>query len=185
MTLEPVEVQDPEVIREIVFGLRVEAWRSVGVLLDGTFPADVCEDDHEDHSLHWVIRGGDRIVAAARMCVHDSIAALPDAEFFVGLELDAAPPLAALNRLVVDPEYQHRGFSYALDQIRIRKAAELGCRSVWGVAPPIRWGPLQRQGFQVVAPVNPTSSPRWLRIIQAARAPELPEIRRKIMMLPL
>jgi GNAT superfamily N-acetyltransferase len=182
VTLQPELVDDADLMREVVFGLRVESWKSVGVLIEGSYPPDVCQDDHDEHALHWVVRDGGRLVGAARMCMHDAVASLPDAGFFLGMEAATGPPIAALNRLVVHPEYQRRGISHALDQIRIRTAAELGCRSVWCVAPPIRWGPLQRQGFQEEGPVDLSDPPPWIEVMRRAGVPEIP---RKVMVLAL
>jgi GNAT superfamily N-acetyltransferase len=185
MTLQPARVDDARVIREIVFGLRVESWKSVGVLVDGAYPADVCQDEHDEHALHWAVTDAERVVGAARMCIHNRVEELPDAGFFLGLEDAALPPIAALNRLVVHPRYQRRGLSHALDQIRIREARERGCRSVWCVAPPIRWAPLQRQGFEVLAPVDLSRPPGWMEVIRGGRGPDAPEIPRRVMVLAL
>ncbi len=185
MTPQLIQPEETDLLREVVFGLRIESWKSVGVLRDGSFPADVCEDEHDEHAMHWVVRDGGRLIAAARMCVHDDVRSLPDAGFFIGVGIDPPAPIASLNRLVVHPEYQRHGLSHTLDQIRIRQAREIGCRSIWCVAPPIRWAPLQRQGFTIVAPVNLASPPRWIEAIQASRAPDAPEIPRKVMALSL
>jgi GNAT superfamily N-acetyltransferase len=182
VTVQPELVNDADLLREVVFGLRVESWKSVGVLVEGSYPPDVCLDAHDGHALHWVVRAGGQLVGAARMCVHDTLESLPDAGFFRGMEAATGPPIAALNRLVVHPEFQRRGISLALDRIRVRKAAELGCRSVWCVAPPIRWGPLQRQGFEAVGPVDLSDPPAWIEVMRQAGVPEIP---RRIMVLAL
>lgn len=182
MTLRPTLVDDADLLREIIFGLRVESWKSVGVLVDGAFPADVCHDEHDEHALHWAIRDGDRLVGAARMCVHDRVESLPDAGFFLGMEAAAVPPIASLNRLVVHPDYQRRGLSHALDQIRIQQARDMACGSVWCVAPPIRWEPLRRQGFETLAPVNLSRPPEWIEVMRESGVPEIP---RNVMVLPL
>jgi GNAT superfamily N-acetyltransferase len=182
MSLQPVLVEDADTLREIIFGLRVESWKSVGVLIDGTYPPDVCRDEHDEHALHWVVRDGERLAGAARMCIHDDVASLPDDGFFLGMEAAAAPPIASLNRLVVHPAYQRRGLSRELDRIRIQKAREMSCRSVWCVAPPIRWEPLRQQGFEEVAPVDLSRPPRWIEVMRQAGVPEIP---RRIMALTL
>jgi hypothetical protein len=92
------EVHDDATKREIIFGLRVESWKSVGVLTGNNFPADICLDEHDEHAMHWAIDEGGQLIAAARMCIHTEIHQLPDAGFFEKLTISAAPPFAAVNR---------------------------------------------------------------------------------------
>jgi GNAT superfamily N-acetyltransferase len=175
------EVHDDETKREIIYGLRVESWKSVGVLTGSNFPADICLDEHDAHAMHWAIEEGGQLIAAARMCIHTEIHQLPDAGFFEELTINAAPPFAAVNRLVVHPDYQRRGLARKLDEIRIRKARALGCGSVLVIAPPIRWRPLEQLGFEFVGAVNLSSPPDWLKRIAATT----PQIERRVMMLRL
>lgn len=177
----PFEVRDRTLVDHIVLDLRVEAWRSVGVLREGEFPPDICCDKHDEHATHWAVAEEERVIAAARMCIHDTLAALPDAGFFLNLPREIEPPVAAINRLVVKADHQRRGLARRLDEVRIERALEMNCRSVIVVAPPIRWRPLEQLGFESLGTVNLSAPPDWLRRIAATT----PQIERRVMLLQL
>jgi len=159
----PFEVQDSVTLGEIIHSLRVASWRSVGVLPEAGFAAGVCGDEHEAHSLHWAVKDDDRVVAAARLCVHGELSELPDSGFYEGLGFPVPAPIAVLSRLVVHPDYQRRGISKKLDSVRVAAAKALGCSSVIGTASPPRVRPLEDQGFRAVSPANLTAAPDWLK----------------------
>jgi hypothetical protein len=79
--LEPEQANDGATL-EAIYQLRVAVWQSVTPQASSLFPDGRLTDSHDFHSLHWVIRDGAQVLAAARLCVHHSIAELPDAQLY-------------------------------------------------------------------------------------------------------
>ncbi len=113
-----------------IYRLRVAAWRS----RTDYFP-DIAEwqDSHDATACHWAIRDGERIVAAARLTIHDRLADAPSAEIYEGvLPADLAGPIAVMTRLVVARSHGGQGLSRLLDVARIDHARASGCRHILG-----------------------------------------------------
>lgn len=128
--------------------LRYEVWSAEGVEL--TKPeTGMIADSHDDHAMHWGVFDGTRLVGAARLCLHETLAEGPDGDLFTGLNIPA--PVASMNRLVVAKSHRGRGIAKELDQMRIRQGLEWGVRAIL-VAPKVnsqsRIGSLEAQGFQ-------------------------------------
>lgn len=122
-------VTDPVTMARI-YRLRVDVWLQVPGVTADTFPDGQWQDGHDTHALHWAVCTGSRLVAAARLCVHDTLADLPHAEVFADLPVAVPPPIGALNRLVVHPQARAQGFAHQLDLVRLKEAQRLGCRCV-------------------------------------------------------
>lgn len=128
--------------------LRYEVWSAEGVQLSKP-EAGTIADSHDDHAMHWGAFDGTRLVAAARLCLHENLAEAPDGELFAGMNIPS--PVASMNRLVVAASHRGRGIAKELDQIRIRQGLEWGVRAITG-APRVnsqsRIRSLEAQGFQ-------------------------------------
>jgi GNAT superfamily N-acetyltransferase len=150
-------IREPADLEEI-YVLRVNAWRS----RNDKFPAiGRWYDPDDEQSVHWGVRDGGQIVAAARMSIHETIASVPSAEIFDGLFHPArSGRIAALNRLVVARSHRGRGYSQALDEVRIAYAREAGCRHVIGEtdAGRNRIRQLGLLGFEAVGTARPYRS---------------------------
>lgn len=138
--------------------LRFTVWQSEGVAIHD--PAHgVIADHHDDHSTHWGIFVGGRLVAAARLCLHHNLTDAPDAEMFMSVPIPL--PVASMNRLVVLKSYRGQRLGGTLDRVRIQRAKELGARTV--IATPVnvesRKESLRMQGFQSVSEV--TGNAKW------------------------
>ncbi|HEV7341142.1 MAG TPA: GNAT family N-acetyltransferase [Sphingopyxis sp.] len=147
-------IYDPADLEEI-YALRVAAWRA----RVESFP-DIGQwtDAHDTIAAHWAVRDRERIVAAARLSVHDSLAELPHAEIFDGVFSESLDgPIGSLNRLVVAASHSGRGCSAALDSIRINHARAQGCRHVIGetYAGTKRIAQLADLGFKVAGTARP------------------------------
>ncbi len=114
-----------------VGALRVRAWaaRSPEIARKS-----VWLDEFDGVGRHFVVIAGRKLIAAARVSFHASLASAPDPQDFV----DLAPlpsPIASFNRLVIDPDYQGRGLSVRLVEARRLAAEQAGCRcaviSIW------------------------------------------------------
>jgi GNAT superfamily N-acetyltransferase len=126
--------------------LRYEVWCAEGVEL--TKPeAGMIADSHDEHAMHWGVFDGTRLVGAARLCLHETLADAPDCDLFVGLEIPA--PIASINRLVALKSHRGRGIGNQLDQRRIQEARALGARTIIGtcVNAKSRRHALAAQGF--------------------------------------
>jgi len=128
--------------------LRYEVWSAEGVELSKPEAGSIA-DSHDDHAMHWGLFDGTRLVGAARLCFHKTLAEAPDSDLFNGLDIPV--PVASMNRLVVATSHRGRGIAKELDQMRIRQGLEWGVRAII-VAPRVnsqsRIGSLKAQGFQ-------------------------------------
>jgi SAM-dependent methyltransferase/GNAT superfamily N-acetyltransferase len=153
--LKPVEI-DPRdrPLLEKIGRLRVLAWSTE--MPDAPERSACWLDDFELAARHWCIFHEGDPVAAARMSVHQRIAEVPDAGVYEGVFAEPpAEPIASFNRLVVHPRRRGRGLSRKLDEVRLKTAANLGCRSaILETHSPNRLDCLRPLGFRVVGPAQ-------------------------------
>ncbi|WP_166146213.1 GNAT family N-acetyltransferase [Methylosinus sp. RM1] len=89
------------------------------------------DDGHDGHAMHFLVRDGGGLVAAARLCIHRALADTPDRHLFPpALMAEHRGPYGSLNRLVVAPSHRNRHISLLLDDARIEMATRLGCRTM-------------------------------------------------------
>ena len=138
------EVVDPSVL-ERIYALRVDAWReTISVAPQITR----WTDEVDATARHWAVKLGDRVVAAARLSVHPTVAEVPHAEIYSGVVEYLEPLIGSLNRCVVHPEFRGKSLSEVLDRSRIDAAKARGCRSVIMSAPdPRRAAKMISEGF--------------------------------------
>ena len=132
---------------EDIASLRAEVWAyQVG---NNTFSGGKWKDKHDEDSIHWgVITEDNRLIAAARLCIHDEVSQFPDYDEISGL-VDYLPgPIGMMTRLVVHPEFQKMGISKKLDKIRIEKSIELGAGSIMLQVPTYRRKSIESFGFE-------------------------------------
>lgn len=140
-------VNDPHDLAAI-FRLRVAAWRA----RVPHFPAmEAWSDGFDAIAEHWAVFDDGKPVAAARLTIHGALADVPSPEVFAPLvPAGLEGPIAVLTRLVVAPSHARRGLSRQLDEVRIDRAREAGCRHVVGstYAGQPRIKALQALGFE-------------------------------------
>jgi GNAT superfamily N-acetyltransferase len=124
-------IERPDVhLMQQVYQLRARAWKA----RNARFPHHIqswCDpfDASSNHFIACVAH--DHPVAAARLTLASAIAQGPDAECYHDVpEIEYSSPIGFLSRLVVCPDYAGRGLSSALDVVRIKAAAEFGCKSL-------------------------------------------------------
>lgn len=150
-----IDISGREDCLDQVGRLRVAAWKTE----TGATPEMECWVDPVDRvpGTHlFAIFAGDRIVASARLTVHARLDEAPDAPVYAGV-LTEPPlaPIAVLSRLVVHPDHRRMGYGTALDQYRIERARELGCRTIVGSSSaPRRIAQLEALGFHVAGRQN-------------------------------
>lgn len=149
------QIADDSTTQEEIYKLRVVVWEATVPAAASRFPDGYWIDEHDGHAHHWVMRDATRVLAAARLCVHDSVAELPASYLYSDLSELHAGPVASFNRLVVHPDAQRHGFSKKLDQARRDHAVQLGCHAIfvycWKLSGEARLRSLQRQGFRPLA----------------------------------
>jgi GNAT superfamily N-acetyltransferase len=128
------------------FTLRYEIWKDEATLKPEIHARGSITDEHDAHARHWAVLQAGRIVAAARMCIHDLQEDTPDSPAFSHIRLRS--PVATLNRLVVHRSARRHGLAALLDVCRIEAARRMGAECVVGTAIRARIPPLERLGFR-------------------------------------
>lgn len=128
------------------FRLRYEIWKDEAALKPEIHARGSITDEHDAHARHWAVLQEERIVAAARMCIHDLQEETPDSPAFSQIRLRS--PIATLNRLVVHRSVRRRGLAALLDVCRIGAARRVGAECVVGTAAQARIPSLERLGFR-------------------------------------
>jgi polyketide synthase PksL len=153
----PVEI-DPHdrTLLERIGRLRVLAWSTV--MPDATRRTACWLDEFDPVARHWCIFHDSKPVAAARISVHQRLEEVPDALIYEGVfATPPASPVASFNRLVVHPEHRGGGLSRKLDDVRLKAAISLGCRSIIVVSNvgSSRLGQLRGLGFRTIGTAGP------------------------------
>lgn len=132
--------------------LRKEAWAGEpGVPPELAASWLAGDDPHDRHGLHWVVREGSDIIAAARLCIHPDASELPDCSFYPSAPFGFAPPIGSLNRLVVHPQYRGCGLSKILDEARFKAAIDCGGQSVIAAVARTQLRSFPSLGFEVLS----------------------------------
>ena len=152
MNLEPIEVNASEILNRI-YRLRVDAWLASGINPVGSCSSE-WEDEYESHARHWAVFDGERLLAAARLSIHQSLSEVPSSYVFDRLKFEAVPPIGSINRLVVHPDARGKGLSGKLDCVRVQTAARAGCSVVMAYCLEERIKPLEKLRFVSISPIN-------------------------------
>ena len=153
--LEIKQITDPTILQRIYY-LRAEIWRDFLKVanLDSLFKQNMYTDIHDNHALHWAIISEDRVLGAARMCIHDTLSSIPRAQAFMHSNVPIPSPIASFNRLVIHPDARGQKLTKRFDQVRVEEAKQRNCQSVVvGMSeftPPYRVNSLKKIGFQAV-----------------------------------
>lgn len=89
------------------------------------------DDKFDQVAQHWTAHLAGRLVAAARMTVHEDLIGVPEPHLFIHLfSLDLPRPIGYISRLVVDSCARGLGVAGTMDALRIEAARAKGCRSM-------------------------------------------------------
>lgn len=118
---EPILLTDKSRLQEI-YDLRVAAWENserIGSINKTKFPNGWAEEIDKEAFHFVVVDETDKIVASARISLHNSLDELPYPSAFKNFKLPTDRPFAFYSRLVVSPNNRNRLLLKKLDQIRI------------------------------------------------------------------
>jgi len=133
---------------EEIISLRKKVWNYSEKYVAEKYFKNKFVDRFEDHSLHWIIKLNDRVIASCRLSIHYDTKSIPDHKYIEKQILDRLLiPVGSLNRLVIDPEWHGQGFGKLLDQVRFDKCKSLHCRSIIGITHGRRCHQLMNYGF--------------------------------------
>ncbi len=152
--------RDPDKLPEIVH-LRAACWQqhSADIAVAKKEDWQDCLDQ-DPSAIHWVIYDGHRIVASARLNILKDRAQLPYPDVFSGIDIPCET-FAFYSRLVVEPDYQSRGYSMALDKIRLQYLLDNEVDFALATARGWRLDKLRMLGFNVIRPVEQGQDARW------------------------
>jgi GNAT superfamily N-acetyltransferase len=135
--------------------LRTEVWVGEADVNPQSLGPEPWIDPVDQGACQWTVRDGRRLVAAARMTLHDDPASIPYHKAFQG-RLPGSGPYGAMNRLVVHPDCRGQGLAQLLDCLRLRHAPRLGAVQVVVVASGRRVLALEALGFENLGVPNET-----------------------------
>lgn len=139
------ETRNPELLRAS-FRLRWACWRERGLLPPGS--TEDGGDLHDVHARHWVAVHDGSVLGAARLCVHTTVAELPDAEALGSLMSMHTGVIGSLSRMVIDPGWRGVGLPAKFDDQRLAACHAAGCSWVVAIAEhPSRIEALRSRGF--------------------------------------
>lgn len=160
---DPLEVADAETIDEIC-RLRARVWEATGQAAATAFPDGGWRDPYDSDCLHWIIRDDrGRLVAAARVTVHDRLEEVPEAEEYSRYGLRLPGPIAAPARVVVLAEAQGGGLARRLLDAQDAFARRVGARHAVRQASPAMVRLLVRRAWRILGPATP--DPRFTGVL--------------------
>jgi len=149
----PIVRCDPARLPE-VFELRARVWLEEGAAA-GAFPDGTWSDARDAQRLHWVALDGDRIVAAASLDLHESLAAVEEPEAYASVPPPPPGVIAAPTRVVVDRAYRGGGLANALLDRQDEAARAAGAVLAVRQASPAMRRLLERRGWRDHGPAPP------------------------------
>ena len=154
-----VQTSNPDVITEIC-RFRVSVWREEHQLAYGAFPAGEWRDECDDSALHWLLRDSrQRLAAAGRLTMHDSLAEVDQCHEYSRFELDLAGPVAAPDRVVVARFARGHGLGRQLLDLQDAAAHARGAAYAVRQASPRMAQLLANRGWEVLGPAS--ADPRF------------------------
>jgi len=136
----------PERLGEL-FEFRARVWIEEGAdpaaFADGSWP-----DGPGVRRTHWVVLDDDRIVAAASLSLHATLAEVEEAEAYSAVPTPTAGVIAAPARVVVDAAHRGGGIATALLDQQDDAAREAGAVLAVRQASPAMKRLLERRGWR-------------------------------------
>ncbi len=139
---------------EAIYRLRAAVWRETGDIAQAAFADGSWSDDHDAASMHWVVRAGDELVAAARLSVHDRLDDVPEAEQYTAAGLRLEGRIAAPARVVVASAARRVGLASQLLDTQDAAARDAGCAFAVRQSSPAMSRLLERRGWRGHGPAG-------------------------------
>lgn len=133
---------------DAIYRLRAAVWRETGDIAQAAFADGRWSDEHDPASLHWVVRDGDELVAAARLSVHERLADVPEAEEYAAVGLELEGRIAAPARVVVAAAARRHGLAWQLLDTQDAAARAERCAFAVRQSSPAMSRLLRRRGWQ-------------------------------------
>lgn len=121
-TSKPILLTDNSRLQEI-YNLRVDVWGHYekSQLVNRKLFPDGWRDGLDENGFHWIITNeDDKIIAAARLNIFNSLEEFPYFSNIKHLPLPESSPFAFYSRLVIHPGYRGEGRSFQLAKSRMR-----------------------------------------------------------------
>ena len=139
---------------EAIYRLRVAVWREAGAIAEAAFPDGRWCDEEDGAAIHWAIRAGDDLVAAARLSVHEQLADVPDADEYAAVGLRLEGRIAVPARFVAARACGH-GLTALLRETWIEVARAAGSQYAVCQASPGMRRIARRRGWHEAGPARP------------------------------
>jgi GNAT superfamily N-acetyltransferase len=149
----PEPVADPPTL-EAIYRLRAAVWRETGDIAQAAFGDGRWSDEYDPAAMHWVIRDGEALVAAARLSVHERLADVPEAAEYAAAGLRLEGRIAAPARVVVAAAARRHGLAGQLLDAQDAAARAAGCAYAVRQASPAMSRLLVRRGWRDVGPAG-------------------------------
>ena len=149
----PEQVTDPPTL-EAIYRLRATVWHETGDVAQAAFADGRWSDEHDPAALHWVIRDGEALVAAARLSVHERLADVPEAEEYAAAGLRLEGRIAAPARVVVAAAARRHGLAGQLLDAQDAAARAAGCAYAVRQSSPAMSRLLERRGWRDAGPAG-------------------------------
>jgi GNAT superfamily N-acetyltransferase len=149
----PERVTDAPTL-DAIYRLRASVWRETGDIALAAFRDGRWSDEHDPVSTHWVIRDDDRLVAAARLSVHERLGDVPEAEEYTAVGLHLQGRIAAPARVVVAAEARRHGLASQLLDVQDAAARDAGCAFAVRQSSPAMCRLLERRGWRAAGPAG-------------------------------
>jgi len=154
----PTEVTDPTDVDRIC-AIRAAVWLETGAAAPDAFPEGRWRDEHDASARHWVVTRDGEIVAAARLSMHPTLEAVPEADEYLRAGLELAGPVAAPARVVVVRSARSHGLAARLAAAQDEAAIAAGATNGVCQTGPAMTHVRGRRGWRLVAQAG--SDPRF------------------------
>jgi GNAT superfamily N-acetyltransferase len=147
-------LDDPRQI-DAICRLRARVWRVANGIAQNAFPDGVWRDPYDDLAVHWMVHDEGRLIAAARLLLHERIEDAIEAFQYARYAIRWQGLIAAPDHVVVCPSAQGRGIASLLLAAQEEMARADGATFAIRQASPRMVQLLVRRGWRLHGPALP------------------------------
>jgi GNAT superfamily N-acetyltransferase len=149
-----LETRDSREIDEIC-RFRAEVWSAIPGTRPDAFPLGHWRDPFDDWARHWIVRSEDgRLVAAARLTIHDGVEQMIEPREYLRYGLKADGQIAAPDRVVVAHGWRNRGLAAKLLEVQERAGRDANAVCAARQASPGMVRLIQPRGWRILGPAS-------------------------------